>query len=131
MKDGTYSNFPVVMMPSVSNEINRMIELVRSTPVIPQQIVLAPPSAVSEIARSIIAENARMAIRPLLPFEVMSSPYCIRREQTRFPRSKKKRIQKKWSKDERNWGDIPKIFLIDKNDFYKNPFEDMKAWHDL
>ncbi len=34
--------------------------------------------------------------------------------QTRFPRSKKKRIRKKWTKDPRNWASVhdPQIFLF-------------------
>ena len=36
---------------------------------------------------------------------IKASPYCERWEtkQVRFPRSKRKRIRKKWARDGRNW----------------------------
>lgn len=40
-----------------------------------------------------------------------------RREQFRFPRSKKKRIRKKWAKDQRNWREVDArgdIYLVSK-----------------
>ena len=121
MKDGTYTNFPIMAEPPLSSEIARIIALTQSIHTLPQTI-LVPPSVMSELERS-ISERAKEAVITSFPLEIISSPYCIMREQIRFPRSKRKRIRKKWSKNESNWGDVPKIFLIDNNDFFKNPME--------
>jgi len=51
-----------------------------------------------------------------LGMPIYSSPYLYEetRYQYRFPRSKKKRIRKKWRKDRRNWKNahVPKIYII-------------------
>jgi hypothetical protein len=47
--------------------------------------------------------------------EIRTSPFALTREQIRFPRTKKKRIQKKWSKDKRNFTDRPGMYLIGSN----------------
>jgi len=48
-------------------------------------------------------------------------PKTVRR-QFRFPRSKKKRIRKKWAKDQRNWRDEEVIFaLVNPDSFFKFP----------
>ena len=41
------------------------------------------------------------------PIEVIKSPYLADRVQVRFPRSKKKRIRRKWVKDSRNYEMVP------------------------
>ena len=43
-----------------------------------------------------------------------SLPAEYERKQVRFPKSKKKRIRKKWAKQAKNyaWKEVPKIFLI-------------------
>ncbi len=38
---------------------------------------------------------------------IMSTPWMCDRIQTRFPRSKKKRIRKKWAKNPKNWSNVP------------------------
>jgi hypothetical protein len=38
---------------------------------------------------------------------IYQSPLLIDSRQVRFPRSKKRRIRKKWSKDKRNYKDFP------------------------
>lgn len=47
-------------------------------------------------------------------FRIVADKYCplTVRRQFRFPRSKKKRIRKKWAKDQRNWRDENVAFLI-------------------
>lgn len=49
--------------------------------------------------------------------KVRIDPYCPAtvRRQFRFPRSKKKRIQKKWRKNPRNWRDENVMFLVNTN----------------
>lgn len=49
--------------------------------------------------------------------KVFSNPYCYRREQVRFPRSKKKRIRKKWAKNEKNFKNVPLMFAINAIDY--------------
>lgn len=50
----------------------------------------------------------------LASIRVIADKYCplTVRRQFRFPRSKKKRIRKKWEKDQRNWRDESVAFLI-------------------
>ena len=44
---------------------------------------------------------------------VFVSQYATQRGQVKFPRSKKRRIRKKWAKQERNYGRTPGIFLLE------------------
>ena len=45
------------------------------------------------------------AWRPIYEIQVVRLPYCEheRREQFRFPKSKKRRIRDRWRKDPANW----------------------------
>ena len=43
---------------------------------------------------------------------IIKSELCIKRFQFRFPRSKKSRIRKKWSKDEKNYKQVPTIYQM-------------------
>lgn len=43
---------------------------------------------------------------------VYSSVHATQKRQTMFPRSKKKRIQKKWRKDQRNWDERPAAYMV-------------------
>ena len=53
-----------------------------------------------------------------LPIQQSSviSPYLTERVQIRFPRSKKKRIRKKWARDPKNFRDVPReyAYIIDE-----------------
>jgi hypothetical protein len=51
-----------------------------------------------------IMDIMRLTIDPWCPMTV--------RRQVRFPRSKKRRIRKKWAKDQRNWKDVRVAFRI-------------------
>lgn len=46
---------------------------------------------------------------------VMSTPWMCDRIQTRFPKSKKKRIRKKWAKNPKNYSNVPwkKGYVVD------------------
>ena len=48
------------------------------------------------------------ALAPRLEVETMTRPVPY---QARFPKSKKRRIRKKWRKDPRNWADAPPGFV--------------------
>ena len=39
----------------------------------------------------------------------ITDPYLSDRVQYKFPRSKKKRIRKKWAKNPKNWKNVPKL----------------------
>lgn len=43
---------------------------------------------------------------------IVTSSYCVESYQWRWPRSKKKRIRKKWAKDPRNWRERPVAYLL-------------------
>ncbi len=43
---------------------------------------------------------------------IISSPYAMNREQFKFPRSKKKRIRKKWAKNNKYFKDIPGMWIV-------------------
>lgn len=51
--------------------------------------------------------------------KVISSPYATTREQFKFPRSKKKRIRKKWAKNYKYnneyFKDVPGIWIVGRN----------------
>lgn len=44
--------------------------------------------------------------------DVVVSPYCSTREQVKFPKTKKRRIRKKWAKRSENWVDVPWDYAI-------------------
>lgn len=47
---------------------------------------------------------------------IISNHNLVIREQVRFPKSKKRRIQKKWTKDPRNWRTRPDTAIYRIND---------------
>lgn len=44
---------------------------------------------------------------------VRESELCMTRAQVRFPRSKRRRIQKKWAKQDRNFEEKPAVLVVD------------------
>jgi len=44
--------------------------------------------------------------------QIVESILAVERRQVRFPRTKKRRIQQKWRKDERNWFSKPCAYLV-------------------
>jgi hypothetical protein len=46
---------------------------------------------------------------------VTESVNAVSRKQVKFPRTKKRRLQKKWTKDIRNWETRPAIFMVSGN----------------
>ena len=44
--------------------------------------------------------------------DIISSELCVKKIQFRFPRTKKSRIRKKWSKDSRNYKITPTILKM-------------------
>ena len=44
---------------------------------------------------------------PMAGVRVLESEHLVIREQVRFPRSKRKRIRKKWAKRPENWAERP------------------------
>ncbi len=47
-----------------------------------------------------------------LGMRVFSSPFVTIRKQVRFPRSKRKRIRRKWAKQAKNWAEEPAAYLV-------------------
>ena len=45
-------------------------------------------------------------------FNIIESVWLTERKQWRFPRSKKRRIRKKWAKDEKNFKYEPKAYKV-------------------
>ena len=43
---------------------------------------------------------------------IVEDSSATKRMQVRFPKSKKRRIRKKWRKDPRNWRDVPTIYAF-------------------
>ncbi len=95
------------------------LAMLSCTPRMPTHLV-GPPAVLEDIKRMAAADLGIKSQNLITPVEFVSNPYCVKRVQLLFPRSKRKRIRKKWTKDSHNWGDIPQMFLIDKNDFYKS-----------
>lgn len=58
----------------------------------------------AEARRKLEAETGGVGA---MPFRIHTDPYLIDLVQVRFPRSKRKRIQKKWRKDDRNYANVP------------------------
>ncbi len=64
-------------------------------------------------------DNHRSAFESSLKFgmgiTLIESPYAVTRGQFRFPKTKKKRILKKWSKRDSNFRDVPCIYAFADN----------------
>ena len=45
--------------------------------------------------------------------QIIEAPWMVDRRQVRFPRSKKKRIRRKWARDPRNWRMFPKTEIYE------------------
>lgn len=76
----------------------------------PRRSIVAHPTMVERIcdltARETEAEARLRILRPLpivAGMPVYATELLVRRRQVRFPRSKRRRIRKKWAKRERNW----------------------------
>ena len=88
----------------------------RTAAAIEQQVAQSLPGMqkMENALRSHILDMMRVTMNEYVPKTV--------RRQFRFPRSKKKRIQKKWAKDQRNWRDEEVIFaLVNPDSFFKFP----------
>lgn len=59
------------------------------------------------------------SIADLYGIQVISSPEAVKHVQYRFPRSKKRRIRKKWAKQEKNYQYEPMSYLV--NSGYGRP----------
>lgn len=60
-------------------------------------------------------EPAFRNLRYPIQDNLIESPYLTDRVQVRFPRSKKKRIRRKWAKDQKNYDTVPKnvVYVVD------------------
>ena len=53
---------------------------------------------------------------------IVETPFLTVRKQVRFPRSRKRRIQKKWRRNFKNWGDVPgPSYLLNDDTIYMHP----------
>ncbi len=52
---------------------------------------------------------------------VVESSYAIERKQFKFPRTRKKRIEKKWRKNPKNFKDSPGAYLVNGRTLYAHP----------
>lgn len=48
----------------------------------------------------------------LMGMRVFVSPFCTARKQVRFPRSRKRRIIKKWKRRESNYQEVPAAYMV-------------------
>lgn len=55
------------------------------------------------MSNHMVEDVLRMRDLVLFGVEVMESEFCVDRVQIRFPRTKKRRIRRKWAKRERNF----------------------------
>jgi len=62
---------------------------------------------------------------------ITESIFCVTRQQYRFPRSNKKRMQKKWRKDQRNWNEQPAMYMVGGKDIVAHPEIVRKLQHQL
>lgn len=79
------------------------------------ELHLPPDPVTSILAPSIhdrLQETAVESSPTLLGIPFIASPLAKRRVQFRFPRSKKRRIRKKWAKDPRNWREEDCAYLV-------------------
>jgi hypothetical protein len=53
-----------------------------------------------------------MTALPFVGIPVVETELAVHRRQVRFPRTRKRRIQKKWRKDVRNWTNTPCSYLV-------------------
>lgn len=100
-------------------------DIVRTT-AIPDKLLSTATSSATEMAAALMPAVNRAAdtlrgFASLFSMKVMSSPFCTVRTQSRFPRSKKKRMRKKWAKDQRNWREEPTAYLFNNKDIIAHP----------
>ena len=88
---------------------------------IPEKFIKnVPASSATETEVKLNHGMPRMVGSILGGIKIIASTYCTTRQQYRFPRSKKKRMQKKWRKDQRNWREQPVMYMFG-NDFVAHP----------
>ena len=66
----------------------------------------------SESAKELTIDERAAMIPSLYGFEVRQCPWMTVRKQVRFPRSKKRRMRKKWAKQRRNYATVPSTEII-------------------
>lgn len=90
-----------------------------------------PTSSATEAEFKLNQGMPRMIGSILDGIKVITSTFCTTRQQYRFPRSKKKRTQKKWRKDQRNWSEQPAMYMIGGRDIVAHPEIVRKLQHQL
>lgn len=70
--------------------------------------LLATPGTLTKIRDAAQTASSISGVPIVSTYQI---PY--EREQFRFPKSKKRRIRKKWAKDPRNWRSVERIYVMD------------------
>ena len=79
--------------------------LARDLPRLPDTFIM-PPATAAKLRAQIPRHDRVFGVR------IVEDPSAWRRVQFRKPKSKRKRIRKKWAKDPRNWKDVPVIYAF-------------------
>ena len=71
------------------------------------------------------------SISQAMGMKLVSSPFLMKTEQVKFPRSKRKRMRKKWSKNKNNFENVPDdthFYMVDLKamEFYPGQYDSKK-----
>ena len=99
---------------------------------IPEKLIKnVPTSSATETEFKLNQGMPRMIGSILGGIKIIASTLCMTRQQYRFPRSKKKRMQKKWRKDQSNWREQPAMYMIGNGDVVAHPEIVRKIQHQI
>ena len=94
--------------------------LEKMPPPVPMMRLVGHPDKLRELRQRIPIAPAHQTKPPIditfhsPTFSFVESEYCMERKQVRFPRSKRKRIRKKWAKQDKNFAMVPAVYIIDE-----------------
>ena len=85
---------------------------------VPEMLVVGHPLKLREF-RQRIPLVSTVPMMPLLGIashvSFIENDYCMERKQVQFPRSKRKRIRKKWRKQEKNFAMTPTAYVMNED----------------
>jgi hypothetical protein len=92
-------------MKAMGDELDKLLAIPRGK-LVPDNCP-SLPIAEARLERRFVA-----SIGSIYGLKLVSSPYATIPTQFRFPRSKKKRLRKKWKKNKNNWRSEPAMFMM-------------------
>lgn len=101
------------MVKSIDDEIMKSLDG-------PDSFIYGSTLTCTQAERTLTMESLNASLKEmqdaLLGFKIIESRWLTKRIQFRFPRTRKKRMMKKWLRNSRNFRDVPSL------DIYQTPF---------